>query len=202
MLAIRASLVFDGERMLPGLIDAHAHLCADAGPGALERLGEGDGTGLAAVIEQSLRTHLRAGVTTVRDLGDRRDAVLAWRAGAVPGLPAVVASGTPITSTGGHCWALGGEAAGERALRAAVQQRAEAGADVIKIMASGGVFTPGTDTTRPQFTDAELAAVVTEAHALGLPVCCPAPSTNTSGPASQRRPRSPQPRRPPPTPAA
>ena len=214
MRAIRASLVFDGERMLadgalvlidggqivgvgprmapvpdgcpvrildgtllPGLIDAHAHLCADAGPGALERLGQTDGTGLAAVIEDSLRAHLCVGVTTVRDLGDWRDAVLAWRAGAAPGLPApatglpaVVASGTPITSVGGHCWTLGGEATGEGALRAAVQQRAEAGADVVKIMASGGVFTPGTDTGRPQFTDAEMAATVTEAHALGLPV--------------------------------
>jgi imidazolonepropionase-like amidohydrolase len=161
--------VLDGM-LLPGLIDAHAHLCADAGPGALERLGKTDGTGLAAVIEESLLVHLRAGVTTVRDLGDWRDAVLAWRAGAAQGLPTVVASGAPITSPGGHCWTLGGEAAGERALRAAVHERAEAGADVVKIMASGGVFTPGTDTTRPQFTDAEVAAAVTEAHALGLPV--------------------------------
>lgn len=101
MLAIRAPLAFDGERMADG-----------------------------ALV-----------------LGDWRDTVLAWRAGAAQDLPSVVASGTPITSTGGHCWALGGEAAGERALRAAVQQRAEAGADVVKIMASGGVFTPGTDTT-------------------------------------------------------
>jgi imidazolonepropionase-like amidohydrolase len=37
-------------------------------------------------------------------------------------------------------------------------------------MASGGVFTPGTDTARPQFTDAEMASAVTEAHALGLPI--------------------------------
>jgi imidazolonepropionase-like amidohydrolase len=160
---------FDGT-LLPGLIDAHVHLCADAGPGALERLGEADGAGLAAVIEESLRAHLGAGVTTVRDLGDRRDAVLGWRPSAPPGLPVVVASGTPITSVGGHCWALGGEAAGEEALRAAVRRRAEASADVIKIMASGGVFTPGTDTARPQFTDAELAAAVAESHALGLPV--------------------------------
>lgn len=160
---------FDGT-LLPGLIDAHVHLCADAGPGALERLAEADDAHLTRVIEESLRAHLRAGVTTVRDLGDRRDAVLAWRLGAPPGLPAVVASGTPITSVGGHCWALGGEAAGEEALREAVRHRAQAGADVIKIMASGGVFTPGTDTTRPQFTDVEIAAAVAEAHALGLPI--------------------------------
>jgi imidazolonepropionase-like amidohydrolase len=160
---------FDGT-LLPGLIDAHVHLCADAGPGALERLGGADGACLATVIEESLRIHLRAGVTTVRDLGDRQDAVLAWRPGASPGLPAVVASGTPITSVGGHCWALGGEAAGEEAVRQAVRHRAQAGADVIKIMASGGVFTPGTDTTRPQFTDGELAAAVAEARAACLPV--------------------------------
>ncbi|WP_436535731.1 amidohydrolase family protein [Actinoplanes sp. HUAS TT8] len=156
--------------LLPGLIDAHVHLCADAGPAALERLPDFSDAELGAVIETSLRAQLAAGVTTVRDLGDRRDAVLAWRNRAVPGLPTVVAAGAPITSVGGHCWSMGGEARDEGEIRAAVRQRAAAGADVIKIMASGGVFTPGTDTTTPQFTDAELAAAVSQAHALGLPV--------------------------------
>ncbi|WFF03766.1 amidohydrolase family protein [Micromonospora sp. WMMD964] len=157
--------------LLPGLVDAHVHLCFDAGPDALGRLADRAGTDLDAVVEASLRAHLTAGITTVRDLGDRRDAVLRWRARRVrDDLPTVVASGAPVTSIGGHCWSLGGEASGVDGVREAVRLRASAGADLVKIMASGGVFTPGTDTTRPQFTDLESAAAVNQAHDLGLPV--------------------------------
>ncbi|MGW3892099.1 amidohydrolase family protein [Micromonospora chokoriensis] len=157
--------------LLPGLVDAHVHLCADAGPDALGRLADRAETDLEAVVEASLRAHLRAGITTVRDLGDRRDAVLRWRErGVRDDLPTVVAAGAPVTSIGGHCWALGGEASGVDGVREAVRLRAAAGADLVKIMASGGVFTPGTDTTRPQFTDQELAAALNQAHDVGLPV--------------------------------
>jgi hypothetical protein len=64
---------------------------------------------MMAVIEQSLRRHLAAGVTAVRDLGDRRFAVLDWRSSAWSGgvYPAVVAAGPPITSVGGHCANMG-----------------------------------------------------------------------------------------------
>src|SRR5688572_23806063 len=84
--------------LLPGLIDAHVHLCADSGPGALDRLAGYTEERLEATIEASLEVHLAAGVTTVRDLGDYRGAVLAWRSKGRPGLPAVVAAGAPITS--------------------------------------------------------------------------------------------------------
>ncbi|MBG0823003.1 amidohydrolase family protein [Planomonospora sp. ID91781] len=156
--------------LLPGLIDAHVHLCADGGPGALDRLAGRTEEQTDATIEASLRAHLAAGVTTVRDLGDHRDAVPAWRSRGGPGLPAVVAAGAPITSVGGHCGSMGGEARGADGLREAVRLRAERGADIVKIMASGGVLTPGTDTMSPQFTDDELRAAVAEAHALGLPI--------------------------------
>ncbi|GAA2701721.1 amidohydrolase family protein [Nonomuraea recticatena] len=156
--------------LLPGLIDAHVHLCADSGPGALDRLADSSTDRLEATIEASLRTHLAAGVTTVRDLGDQQDAVLRWRNRPTPGLPTVVASGTPITSVGGHCWPLGGQVRGLTELREAIRRRADLGADVIKIMASGGVLTPGTDTTRAQFTGEELREAVAEAHRLGLPI--------------------------------
>ncbi|RQX04069.1 hypothetical protein DLJ58_28520 [Micromonospora arida] len=157
--------------LLPGLVDAHVHLCADAGPDALGRLAEQREAGLDAVVEASLRKHLAAGVTTVRDLGDRRGAVLRWRDRRVrDDLPTVVGSGAPLTSVGGHCWSLGGEASGVDGVREAVRLRAAAGADLVKVMASGGVFTPGTDTTRPQFTDEELTAALAQAHDLDLPV--------------------------------
>jgi imidazolonepropionase-like amidohydrolase len=168
-------LDYPDATVLPGLIDAHVHLGGDSEDRALERLPEFSDDHLRSVIEAGLRRHLAAGVTTVRDLGDRAWSVLAWRDGrngrdAGARRPAVVASGPPITSPGGHCGFMGGEARGADALRAAVRERAERRADVVKIMVSGGVLTPGTDVVRCQFTLAEVRVAVAEAHRLGLPV--------------------------------
>jgi imidazolonepropionase-like amidohydrolase len=68
---------FPDAALLAGLIETHVHLCCDSGPGALDRLaGFGDAE-LATITERALGAHLASGVTTVRDLGDRRGAVLA-----------------------------------------------------------------------------------------------------------------------------
>jgi imidazolonepropionase-like amidohydrolase len=167
------ALEVPGGTVLPGLVDAHVHLCADGTDGALDRIGEPGEDAMMAVIEESLRRHLAAGVTTVRDLGDRRFAVLDWRSSSRSRsgvYPAVVAAGPPITSVGGHCANMGGEAAGQDQLREAVRERAERGADVVKIMASGGFATAGTQVMLCQFALGELRVVVEEAHAAGLPV--------------------------------
>jgi imidazolonepropionase-like amidohydrolase len=163
---------FPEATLLPGLIDAHVHLCADSGAGALDRLPDFSDEEMTAVIENALGVQLAAGVTTVRDLGDRRWAAIEWRDrnGRDTALPTVIGSGPPITSPKGHCWNMGGEADGVTALRRAVQERADRGVDIVKIMASGGANTPGSDASRPQFAVEEIEAVVTEAHAAGLPV--------------------------------
>ncbi|MDX3662562.1 amidohydrolase family protein [Streptomyces sp. ID05-26A] len=153
--------------VLPGLIDTHVHLCADSENGALDRLPSFTSPELDAVIEDGLDRHLRAGVTTVRDLGDRAWAVTDQRDRF---RQRVLASGPPITSPRGHCWSMGGEASGDEALRRAVRDRAERGVDVVKIMASGGFATPGTIVDDCQFTEHELRVVVEEAHSAGLPV--------------------------------
>ncbi len=158
-----------GATLLPGLIDTHVHLCADGGPRALDQLAELDAGAVDAIVSVSLRRQLAAGVTAVRDLGDADWAVVDRHRGAGPG-PTVVAAGPPITSVQGHCWWLGGEASGVDGLRRAVRERAERGADVVKVMASGGVMTVATDVLGGQFTLEELHAVVDEAHAAGLPV--------------------------------
>jgi len=166
---------YPGATVLPGLIDCHVHLCGDSETGALDRLPGYSDEQVDAVIEAGLRAQLAAGVTTVRDLGDRRWVTLGWRdriaagTAGVPG-PAIVAAGPPITTPAGHCWHMGGEAGGAGALRTAVREHAERGADIIKIMASGGVMTPGTEVLDCQYTLAELRAVADEAHASGLAV--------------------------------
>ncbi|PZS26908.1 MAG: hypothetical protein DLM58_19860 [Pseudonocardiales bacterium] len=158
-----------GTTLLPGLIDAHVHLCADSGPNALDRLPDMSTAELDAVITTAMQQQLTAGVTAVRDLGDRQWAIVDVARTAHDG-PTIVASGPPITSVKGHCWSMGGQAAGDDDLRRAVRERAERGADVVKIMASGGAMTPGTDVLACQFSLEELRLVVDEAHRVGLPV--------------------------------
>lgn len=152
--------------VLPGLFDCHTHLVADATVGGLERAAMMSEEEMDAVIAGSLRAHAAAGVTTVRDLGDRGFRTLAFRD--VAGLPRVVASGPPLTTPGGHCYFLGGEVQGDP--RATVAEHAEHGVDVVKVMASGGFATPQSDQLGAQFTVHELVAVVEEAHRFGLPV--------------------------------
>lgn len=165
---------FPDGTVLPGLIDTHVHLCGDSRTGALDRLADYGDSEMDDVITAGLRLQLAAGVTIVRDLGDRRFAVLDRRNARAEGngvpAPTILAAGPPITSRHGHCWNMGGEATGSAGLRAAVRERAERGVNVVKIMASGGAMTPGTDVMLCQFDTEELALVVAEAHAVGLPV--------------------------------
>ena len=159
--------------VLPGLIDTHVHLVTDSGPMALDRVAGYSEQEIDAVVTEALRRHRAAGVTTVRDLGDRRFNVVdrrdAQRA-RDDAMPWIVASGPPITTPGGHCGYLGGEVAGADQLHAAVRDRVERRVDVVKVMASGGITTPGTDIYAPQFALQDLRLLVDAAHRAGLPV--------------------------------
>jgi imidazolonepropionase-like amidohydrolase len=166
---------FREATILPGLIDMHVHLCGDGATGALDRLADYSDDEVEEVVRLAMKRHLEAGITTVRDLGDRRWAVVDFRdrfaAGTDSGLaPSIVASGPPITSPRGHCWSMGGEVEGTSQLRAAVAERKERRVDVVKIMTSGGAMTPGTDVAVCQFSFDEVRLVVEEAHAAGLAV--------------------------------
>lgn len=159
--------------LLPGLIDAHIHLCFDASTDVVGHLSTVDDEQLLAEMRVAARRALMAGITTVRDLGDRSYLALRLRAecAADPQAgPHILSSGPPITVVKGHCWYLGGEAEGVDGVRAAVRERAERGVDVIKVMATGGELTPGTTPFEPSFAVAELSAMADEAHRLGLPI--------------------------------
>ena len=159
--------------VLPGLVDAHQHLCFDASADVVTPLMEDADDVLLERMAAHGRMALAAGITTVRDLGDRRFLSLALRdrLRADPSAgPELLVAGPPITRTRGHCWFLGGEADTVEELRAAVRERFRRRCDVVKIMVTGGVLTPGFLPHESQFDVAELAAVVGEAHALGLPV--------------------------------
>jgi imidazolonepropionase-like amidohydrolase len=155
--------------LLPGLIDAHVHLVFDASADVVTSLAARDDDALLDHMEAAAAQMLQAGVTTVRDLGDRNFLSLAL-GGRSPAttLPDIVAAGPPITTTGGHCHFLGGEAEGDAALRAAVHERAERGCHVVKVMVSGGNITAGSRPHESQYGLAALRIVVDEAHRLGL----------------------------------
>lgn len=166
--------------LLPGLIDAHTHLVADSGVSALDRVAGYSAEEIEEVISRALRDQLLAGVTTVRDLGDRRFGVVDRRDQQLSGRvtePTIVASGPPLTSPGGHCHYMGGEVSGAGEIIGAVAERAKRGVDIIKVMASGGVNTPGTDVMLTQFTTAELQLIVDRAHAAGVAVTAHAHGT-------------------------
>ncbi|MFQ4149590.1 amidohydrolase family protein [Arthrobacter sp. LAPM80] len=166
--------------LLPGLIDAHTHLVTDSGVSALDRVAGFSAEEIEQVVSTALHDQLVAGVTTVRDLGDRRFYVLERRDRQLssPGIePTILASGPPLTSTNGHCHYLGGEVSGNDEIIRAVAERVERGVNIIKVMASGGVNTPGTDVMQTQFTADELRLIVGRAHAAGVPVTAHAHGT-------------------------
>ena len=173
--------------LLPGLMDAHTHLSFESSldwkQDQLDSLKKPIPEQAIIATEYARRT-LLAGFTTVRDVGssDLIDVGLrnAINAGKVPG-PRMLVAVNAIGSRGGHCDPTGGfrpellkepgtdqgVANGPDEIRAAVRFDAKHGADVIKTCATGGVLSEADKVDSPQLTQAELDALVDEAHALG-----------------------------------
>jgi imidazolonepropionase-like amidohydrolase len=159
-----------GHTLLPGLINCHVHLClgAEADPVRPLRDEPASVTTIRALVRA--RESVEAGVTTVRDLGGRDYVEMAVRRavheGWAPG-PRILAAGKAICMTGGHGWWVGREADGPDDARKAVREQLKAGADVIKLIATGGVMTPGVEPGASQLTGEEMRAAVDEARRAG-----------------------------------
>ncbi|MGH9056547.1 MAG: amidohydrolase family protein [Acidimicrobiales bacterium] len=166
--------------LLPGLIDVHQHLGFDASTDPVATMRSDSDAVLLLRMRLAARRALSVGITTVRDLGDRGYLGVAlrdwFRSGAEVG-PEILASGPPITTTGGHCWFMGGEADGAAGVRQAVREHVARGVDVIKVMATGGNLTEGSHPHSSQYSLEELREVVGEAHAHGLLVAAHAHGT-------------------------
>ena len=160
-----------GGMLLPGLIDSHVHLNVDGSPDPVTKFMNLSIPANTLLAVDQARQTIMAGITTVRDMGGAHGVDLAIRdavkAGQIDG-PRILASGRVICMTGGHGWQLGGrEADGPDEVRKAAREQIKAGADVVKLMATGGVMTPGVEPGSAQFTEEELRAGVEEAHKTG-----------------------------------
>jgi imidazolonepropionase-like amidohydrolase len=169
--------------LLPGFMDAHTHITGEPGDDwrqdLVESLERTVPERTLDALEPTRRT-LMAGFTTVRNVGSDDFIDLGLRnaieRGKVPG-PRILTATAGLGTTGGHCdnngWAKGvfakdrgeGVADGPEALRAKVRDAVKYGADVIKVCATGGVLSKNADVDSPQLTQAELDAIVDEAHA-------------------------------------
>jgi len=159
-----------GHTLLPGLINCHVHLCLGAEPDPVRPLREEPLAMTAIKALVRARQTAEAGVTTVRDLGGRDYVEIAVRRAIQEGLatgPRIVAAGRPVCMTGGHGHWLAREADGPDDARKAVREQLKAGADVIKIIATGGVLTPGVEPGSPQLTLDEMRAAIEEAGKAG-----------------------------------
>jgi imidazolonepropionase-like amidohydrolase len=152
-----------GATVLPGLIDCHVHFALSGGPDWLSEVGQSYALACWRAAEFA-RATLRAGFTSVRTLGGRdgMDTALrdAQRSGVLEA-PRIVTANLAICMTGGHGAWIG---------REAVREQLKAGADCIKLIATGGVMTPGMDVGAQQLTEDELRAGVEEAHKAGRKV--------------------------------
>lgn len=159
--------------LLPGLIDTHTHLVFDSSDEVVANVQAASAEDLLAHMRRVLRSVLRAGITTVRDLGDRDYLSLVVRAETEERAgagPTITAAGPPLTPTGGHCWFLGGQADGPEGVRLAVDERARRGVDVVKLMTTGGRMTPTTPPYESQYSLQELRLGADRAHEHGLTI--------------------------------
>jgi len=155
--------------LMPGLINCHCHLTLSSGANVLaDYFSMSDELFMALAIKHA-KEALLAGVTTLRDCGTKNNIVFSVRKAQEMGLiesPRIWASGACLTSTGGHCYFFGVEVDGETEIKQAVRAQVKAGADFIKVMATGGGITPGTNPRREQFSQEEMITLVNDAHRL------------------------------------
>ena len=166
-------LDFPTGTLLPGLIDCHTHTNMPGNGRRGEDVHREDDDFIRLLRSaHNVQRALETGVTTVCDCGGWNETTFRLKEGIRQGIvrgPRVLASGRPITTTGGHCWFMGSEADGVDGVRGAARLLIKQGADFLKVMATGG-STLGTDPFRPAYSSEELQTIAEEGHRRGLPV--------------------------------
>jgi imidazolonepropionase-like amidohydrolase len=166
----------------PGLVNAHAHLEGSGEPDMMTMIETTTRNQRLLRAVENARKSIKAGVTTIRDVGssnaigqDVRDAI---EEGRIAG-PRMRAAGNVLCMTGGHGWPIGRAVDSPWEARKAVREQMKAGADCIKLIATGGVMTKGAVPGNAQLQPDELEAAIFEAHRHGLR--CAAHAIGTEG---------------------
>lgn len=165
--------------VMPGLINCHTHVgivpAADSNLVLTYPLAQ-----RVILIQKHLVQLLASGVTTIRDLGcyddmdiQIRDCI---RNEFIIG-PDMFVSGPMLTMTGGHSYTVGVEVDGKDTCRKAARQRLKSGADLVKVMATGGVLTKGVEPGNAQLSCEEMTVICEEAHKAGKKVAAHAQGT-------------------------
>jgi imidazolonepropionase-like amidohydrolase len=175
-------IALPGKTILPGLIDMHVHLDSLAEIGGYRSLEYTDSFWMAAGVKNA-REMLEAGFTTVRNVGSANYNDVGLKQAIAEGYavgPRIVPAASAIGATGGHCdetffppsFARKGSAVGdgEQQLRQRVREQRKYGAEVIKICATGGVFSRNTEPGQQQLSETEMRAIADEAHQWGMRV--------------------------------
>lgn len=159
-----------GKFVMPGMIDCHVHVTSTGQPKDITGNQNAPEAYLALIGAQMIQRDLEAGFTTVRNMGTKNFMDIsiqkAWQEGRIKGAR-ILTSGPCITMTGGHGWMGGLQSDGQDECRKSARLLLRNGVEVVKIMATGGVMTPGVEPGSPQLTEAEIRAAVEEAHKAG-----------------------------------
>jgi len=172
--------VHEGCCLMPGLIDAHVHM-GFSGDYPLHDQPPLTRSELRAAMADRAYSMTRRGITAARDLGSTREFHPLWLrdeilAGRLVG-PRLVCAGQPLTVPQGHCHQWGGAVSSFCEIRPMVKRQADRGVDWIKVMATGGIRTPGSRPDQAQFSTEELVEVVHAAAEHGLSVAAHAHAT-------------------------
>ena len=172
---------------LPGLIDMHVHLTSQSSPRSYIETFTLNTADYAFRAAKYAEITLLAGFTTVRNLGDDGTVTRSLSNAITQGMaigPRIYSAGKSLATTGGHAdpsngyradlmgdpHAKSGVINGAVEAAKAVRQRYKEGADLIKITATGGVLSTAKNGQNPQFTDAELEAIISTAKDYGFKV--------------------------------
>jgi len=161
-----------GMTLLPGLLDCHVHLCFGAEPDPRAAMDARLPGAVTLLALENAQASLRGGLTGLRDCGGKdylefpvRDACNSGRFSG----PTIRCAGRMICMTGGHGHRTGRVADGPDEVVRAVREQIHAGSDLVKIMATGGVMTPGVNPEDAHYSAAEMAAGVGEARRFHRP---------------------------------
>lgn len=165
----KGARVIDAGRhtVMPGMINLHVHLDSLCGPDFLTSAILMSEANAVMTCVHSAQQTVRAGVTTVRDLGTKYAAAIAVRDAVAKGWiagPRILSAGVVVCMTGGHGWFIADEADGPDDVRKTVRRNLKRGADCIKVIATGGVLSPGVEVGSSQLDPDELEVAVRESH--------------------------------------